>query len=228
MWWPVLKSDMDAKPKEQEAHAADARDERETPQEMELDADIDGIRDITDLTGDTEKPGFDSYVTFYDLTKKQYKQTSAQIPVSSSRSPAGVVINEFMSQCKKCGWVSLSKTEQERHNVCNHAMGLQPMASIRASMVKAAEEAAKKTPVPRPNTEGLLADAAPNLKIPKPVLKRPAAKKEQATISKKPAAKVEEIISPDEDRHDVVRELYCVNACEFDKPEAIPTQTQGK
>ena len=136
--------------------------------------------------GNSKQAAFGDYATLLEILERNYKQESVNIPMKMTTTKSGEVKREEFFPCPDCTWISCSKAEVKRHNICFHSS--EPLEEIRKKMVALAMEtgdvadsAASNLQKAKAQLKGTLDDVQPldakkqGGKGPK---KRPAAAKE--------------------------------------------------
>ena len=95
----------------------------------------------SEICADAKKPKWDAYATFWEIDEAKYSHRLVHVPVKTKMGPSGTVRAEELCSCSHVNfqWLSTSKAEAHRHNICYH--NHMPMDFIRKRM---AEEYKKK------------------------------------------------------------------------------------
>jgi hypothetical protein len=86
-----------------------------------------------EVVGDVEQPAFGDYATLLELLDASYKQKSVQIPMKMTSTQSGEIKREEMFPCPACVWISRSKAEAKRHDICFHSH--EPLKEIHKKMM---------------------------------------------------------------------------------------------
>ena len=115
------------------------------------------------ICADAKKTKWDAYATFGEILEAKYSQRLLHAPVKTKIGPSGTARAEELCSCShvNCQWLSTSKAEAHRDNICYH--NHMPMDFIRKRMAEEYKKMKTKSPADREASEKELKQMAQEL-----------------------------------------------------------------